>query len=83
MKVKTKKLEKRRVTKLETSGELKEILIKEDFEKPENAIIALCFRGGESSGIIELNPKEVEIINKELSEKKHLLGNIKILKFRK
>ncbi len=83
MKVKTKKLDRGKVTRLETSGELKEIIINEDFEKPKNAKIALCFRGDESSGIIELNTKEVEILNKELTEKKHLLGNIKILKFKK
>ncbi len=83
MQIKTKKQNSDGIVKLETSGELKEIIINEDFMNPNDASIALCFRGKSSSGIIELTPKEVEILNKELSKKIHLLKDIKVMKFEK
>ncbi len=83
MKIKTKKQNSDGIVRLETSGELKEIMINEDFLNPHDASIALCFKGKDSSGIIELTPKEVEILNRELSRKIHLLKGIKVLKFNK
>jgi len=83
MKIKTKKQNADGLVRLETSGELKEVLINEDFLHPNDASVALCFKGKDSSGIIELTTKELEIINKEIAPKLHLLKNIKILKFEK
>jgi len=83
MKIKTKKENLDGIVRLETSGELKEIIINEDFMHPNDASIALCFRGKNSSGIVELTPKEIEAINKEIAPKLHLLKNIKVLKFEK
>lgn len=83
MKIKTKKKNSDGNVRLETSGELKEIIINEDFLNQNDASIAICFRGKDSSGIIELTPKEVEIINLELSRRAHLLRNVKVLKFEK
>lgn len=83
MKVKTKKQNYDGVVRLETSGDLKEILVNEDFMYPNDSSIALCFRGKNSSGIIELTPKEVEVLNSELSKKIHLLKGIKVMKFPK
>ena len=83
MKIKTKKQNSDGIVRLETSGEIKEIIINEDFLKPDDASIALCFRGKNSSGIVELTPKEIEILNKELVPKLHLFKGVKIMKFDK
>ena len=81
MKVKVKKQNSDRLVRLESSGTLKEILINENFLKPNETSVALCFRGKNSSGIIELTSKEIKILNKEL--KKNLFENIKVMKFKK
>jgi len=81
--IKTKKQNADGLVRLETSGELKEIMINEDFLHPNSASIALCFRGKNSSGIIELTPKEIELINKEIAPKLHMLKGVKVLKFKR
>ena len=83
MKIKTKKKTPRGIVRLETSGEVKEVIINEDFMQQNNASISLCFRGETGSGIVELTPKEVEAINKEIAPKLHLLKGINVLKFEK
>ena len=83
MKIKTKKQNPDGTVRLETSGDLKEIIINEDFLNPNDASIALCFRGKNSSGIIEITPKEFEILSNEISKKIHLLKNVKVIKFEK
>ncbi len=82
MKIKTKKQNSDGVVRLETSGNLKEILINEDFLNPDDASIALCFRGKDSSGIVELTVKEMEILNDEISKRIHLLKDVKVMKFK-
>jgi hypothetical protein len=82
MKIKSKKQNKDGIVRLETSGEVKEILINEDFLKPNDASIAICYKGKESSGIIELSPKEVEKIINSVQPKLHLMKDIKIMKFK-
>jgi len=81
MKIKTKKQNADGVVRLESSGEIKEIMISEDFLHPKDASIAIGFRGKDSSGIIEFTPQEIEIINKKIAPKTHLLKGIKVLKF--
>ncbi len=83
MKIKTRKQNADGIVRLESSGEIKEIIINEDFLHPNEASVAICFRGKDSSGIIELTPKEIEIINKEIAPKTHLLQGVKVLKFEK
>lgn len=83
MRVKTKKQNEDGLVRLETSGELKEVIINEDFLHPKDASIALCFRGKNSSGIVELTPEEVEIIYRKVAPKMHLLEGIKVMKFEK
>ena len=83
MKIKTKKQNSDGVVRLETAGDLKEIIINEDFLNPDDASVALCFKGRDSSGIVELTPKEIEILNKEIAPKMHLFKEIKIMKFKK
>jgi len=83
MKVKTKKQNFDGLVKLETSGELKEVIINENFLHPDNASIALCFKGKSSSGIVELTPKEIESLYKNVMPKIHLMKGIKVMKFKK
>jgi len=80
MKIKTKKQNEDGIVKLETSGEIKEILINEDFMHPDDASIAVCFRGKSSSGILELTPKEIESIYEVIGKKLHLFKDIKIFR---
>ncbi|MBS3070999.1 hypothetical protein J4407_01725 [Candidatus Pacearchaeota archaeon] len=83
MRVRTKKLfDGGKIGKLETSGEIREIITKEDFLNPKGIVLEVCFRGENSSGIIELSPEEVNNIHKEITSKKKTLGKIKVLKFK-
>ena len=83
MRIRTKKRIPKKIVRLEISGELKEIIIKEDFMRPNDAFISLCFREKNSSGIIDLTLKEIEMINKEVESKLNLLKGVKVMKFRK
>ncbi len=83
MNAKVKKKNKDGLVRLETSGEIKDIVIKEDFVKPEKTIVSLCFRGKDSSGIIELSQKEIEGIYKDVQPQLDALRNVKLMKFRK
>lgn len=83
MQIKTKKQNADRIVRLETSGEIKEILIKEDILKPEEARVNLCFRGENSSGIIELSKEEIDTVYKQVAQKMKMFGNIKVMRFNK
>ena len=80
MNLKTKKKNADGLVRLETSGQIKEILIKEDILKPKEAKIIVCFRGKDSSGILELAPNEIETLYKELKSKSSVLGKIEIIR---
>ena len=81
--VKVKKQNQDGMVRLESSGEIKEILINEDFLNPGEASVHLCFRGKNSSGIIELSAWEAEEISKTISPKVELLKDSKVMKFEK
>ena len=81
MKIKAKKHNDDGLVRLETSGEIKEVLINEDFLHPDEASIAVCFRGKNSSGIIELSPREFELLSKKINPKLHLLKGVKVMEF--
>lgn len=83
MKVMTKKLHEKGVARIETSGEIKEIILNEDLMNPKQVSVDVCFRGQNSSGIVQLTSQEVGEIHKELSSKKKLIGKVKVLKFSK
>ena len=80
--IRTKRLHDKGVARLETSGEIKEIILNENFMDQKHTSVSVCFRGEKSSGIIELTPEEVAEIHKEVSLKKKLLGKVKIMKFK-
>jgi len=83
MKIKTKKQNEDGLVRLETSGEIKEVIINEDFLNPSNVSVALCFKGKNSSGIVELTPKEIEMLSKEVTDNISMLKDIKVMKFEK
>lgn len=66
--------------RLENNTEIKEVMINEDFLHPKQESIALGFRNGESSGIIELTPEEVDRIIESLKRKKHLIKDVKVIR---
>ena len=74
MKLRVKKQNNDGIVRLETSGDLKEIIINEDLMDAENERVSLCFRGKSSSGIIDLTPEEIEKIYDAVKER------IKIIK---
>jgi hypothetical protein len=83
MKVRVKSMELGKIRRFETSGEIRDVLINQDFMEPKKVSVSLCFRGNEGSGIIDLYPEEIELINKEVSARKKLFKRAKIIKFNK
>jgi hypothetical protein len=80
MDVKVKSQTDRSITRLHAKGSIKEIMINEDFLMHSKESISLCFKGKDSSGIITLSPKEIDIIVKALRKKRHLVKEVKIYK---
>lgn len=80
MRVKTKKRFNGRVVKIQGAGDIKEVLINADMIEPDKRIIAICFRGRESSGIVELSEEEAEDLGKTLSAQAKLVRAAKVLK---
>lgn len=83
MKIKAKKENADGLVRVETSGQIKEVLINEDFLKPKNASVSICFRGKSSSGIVEMDLKEIESLYRSIEPKISMLKNTKVMKFGK
>lgn len=79
MQIKIRKANQDGVARVETAGEIKEILINEDFLHPDRESVSVCFRGKSSSGIIDLTPKELEGIMNSVRERMHLIKGMKVL----
>ncbi len=80
MQLKVKKQNLDGEVRLETRGKISEIRIREDFMRPGKEVIELCFRGGQSSGIVSLGAKEFETIANEIGSRVRLVKSIKIIK---
>lgn len=80
MEVRVKKRNNDGLVRLESSGIVKEIMVNEDFLHPQKQTISVCFAGKNSSGIMDLNMKKVEMIMKALAERNHLIKGVKIFK---
>lgn len=63
--------------RMETSGEVKEVIIKEEFLDPNEEAIAICFMGKDSSGIIEFKTDEFEDIYNSIKKRIHLIKGFK------
>ena len=77
MKIKIKKMNRDGVARLETSGEVREVVIKEEFLNPEDETIAICFMGKDSSGIIEIKTQEFDSIYNSIKKRLHLIKGFK------
>ncbi len=79
MKIKLKKENQDGVVRVETSGSVKEILINEDLFHPANESVSVCFRGRNSSGIVDFTPEEIEKIYAAVKGRMHLIKAFKRL----
>jgi hypothetical protein len=80
MKIRVKKLHSGRVIKLESGGEIREVLIHSDMFDKERGKISICFRGHKNSGIVELSEREANDLYRTLGSKIDLIKDIKIIK---
>jgi hypothetical protein len=82
MNIRIKKQYLEGINRVEAFGEIKEILINQDFIEPKKVSVSLCFRGKGTAGIVDLVPEEFEMISKEINSRKKLLKKTKVLKFK-
>ena len=80
MKAKIKKQNNDGIVRIETSGDIRDVWINEDFMHPNDESISLGFRGKDSSGIVEFSTKEFEDIYKTIRKRLHLIKGFKIIK---
>lgn len=80
MKIKLKKQNQDGITRVETGGKIKEIIINEDFLHPNDESISVCYMGKSSSGIVDFTPDEIEQIYQTVKRRLHLVKGIKIFK---
>lgn len=83
MKIKVKKQNSDGIVKLESSGDIKEFIFKQDLLNSENSPLLICFRGKNSSGIIELTEEDLNKLINQINNRKQLLNQSKVLKFEK
>ncbi len=81
MELKIKKLINEKLIRVEAKGEVKEILIQEDFLNQNSNKFSICFRGQNQSGIIELNSEEINSLYEEIKRNKELIKGGKIIFF--
>jgi hypothetical protein len=76
MQIKLRKLNQDGVVKVETSGQIQEVLINEDIFHPDQESISLCFRGKNSSGIIDITPAEFDKLYETVKSRMHLIKGL-------
>jgi len=79
MQIRVKKKNPDGLVRLQTAGEVKDILINEDLLKPERESVSVCLRGKSSSGIVDFSPKEIEHIYNISRKRTGLIKGVKIL----
>ena len=79
MQVKIRKVNQDGNVRLESSGDVKEILINEDILHPNQESISICYRGKNSSGIIDLTPAEIDMLFDAVKDRMHLIKGLKRL----
>jgi hypothetical protein len=67
------------IARLEASGDIQEILINEDIVHPDEESISVCYRGKNSSGIVDFTPSEIEQIYDAIKSRIHLIKGFKRL----
>ncbi|MBN1502915.1 hypothetical protein JW930_05200 [Candidatus Woesearchaeota archaeon] len=79
MQIKIRKQNQDGIVRLETSGDIKEILINEDLLHPNEESISVCFAGKNSSGIVDFTPTEIEELYDSVKNRMHLIKGFKRL----
>lgn len=79
MQIKLKKVNKDGIVRLESSGDVKEIMINEDLFHPDKESISVCYRGKNSSGIVDFSPEEIEKLYEAIKSRLHLIKGFKRL----
>ncbi len=59
---------------------VREIRIKENFAHPRKEMVEICFRGQNTSGIIEMPVKEFEGIANGVKARSHLVKSVHVVK---
>jgi len=77
MQLKVRKQNEDGIVRLESSGDIKEILINEDLLHPNDESISICYRGKSSSGIIDFTPAELDRIFQSVRGRMHLIKGMK------
>lgn len=67
------------IVRVETSGNVLEILINEDIVHPDKESVSLCFKGKDSSGIIDLTPEEILKLYETVKSRIHLIKGLRML----
>ena len=80
MKIKLRKQNPDGTIRVETGGEIKEVVINEDLLHPNEESISVCYRGQSSSGIIDFTPAEIEQLYSSVKKRMHLVKGFKIFK---
>lgn len=80
MQIKIKYPNEKGIIRIENEVEIKEVMINEDILHPENEIVKLGFVNDFSSGLIELNSKEIDRLMNTIKNKTHLIKDIKIFR---
>lgn len=83
MQIKIRKEKWNGAVRMESSGDVKEILINENIVNPGNESVSVCFRGKNSSGIVDFTPKEIERIYNSVKDRVHLIKGFKVFVDRK
>jgi len=79
MQIKIRKVNSDGIVRLESSGNVREILINEDILHPDKESISVCYKGKSSSGIIDFTPEEIEKIYDAIKNRIHLIKGFKRL----
>ena len=79
MKLRIKKEDTDGIIRIESSGVVKEVLINEDLMHPDLESISVCFRGKNSSGIIDLTPGEIALVYDTIKDRLPLIKQFKRL----
>ncbi len=77
MQIKIRKSNQDGLVRLETEGDIKEILINEDLLHPDAESISICFRGKNSSGIVDLTPAEIDKLYESVKNRMHLIKGLR------
>lgn len=80
MKLKLRKSNKDGIIRVESGGNIKEVIINEDLLHPNNESISVCFMGKDSSGIVDFTPSEIENLYNSVQKRMHLIKGFKKLR---